>query len=188
MFFHNKQRKGKIIKILFPKLVKIAFFIRVVVEGENRPPFAETKGGEKVKPHLTELQKAQAFDSYAKKTIKGAARDYYRNTRRRQEREVFFSELTSASVAALSGNDTYFVGEHKFQVLDWKIGIADPELADALKRIPPERLDIVLLSYFLDMNDREIAERLDMANSTVTYRRKASLKKLREILEGNTDA
>jgi DNA-binding NarL/FixJ family response regulator len=37
------------------------------------------------------------------------------------------------------------------------------------------------------MTDKEIAERMKMANSTVAYRRNSTLKKLKIIMEGNAD-
>jgi len=139
----------------------------------------------KLKPR--DSQEEQAFDSYVKKTLKGSARDYYRKIKKRRDREVYYSELSQAELMNIAVTDRYFVAENSFDVLDWKIDVNDADLAAALKELPTERRDIVLLSYFLDMTDKEIAECMKLANSTVAYRRTASLKKLKNIMEENAD-
>ncbi|AMP19871.1 hypothetical protein AZF37_00590 [endosymbiont 'TC1' of Trimyema compressum] len=56
-------------------------------------------------------------------------------------------------------------------------------LAEAIRLLPEVRRDILLLYYFLDMNDRKIGEALGMIRGTVNYQRMSSLKLLRKILE-----
>ena len=140
-----------------------------------------------MKPQSSGQQEAKAFDSYMTKTLKYAARDYYRQTRRRGEREVSLSALTGAEISELSVSDQYFADDYAFRVLDMQIGVTDDELGEALSRLAADRRDIVLLSYFLDLPDREIAERLRLARSTVTYRRASALKELKKVLEGIAD-
>ena len=53
--------------------------------------------------------------------------------------------------------------------------------------LPDDRRDIVLLAYFLDMTDREIAEKLDMVRRTVQYKRTQSLKELKKEMEVTED-
>jgi len=140
-----------------------------------------------MKPQPDDRQKAQAFDSYMKKILKYAARDHYGTMKRRGEREVSLSGLTGAELSELAITDKYFADEYAFDVLDWHVGVSDPDLGEALSELPSDKRDIILLSYFLDMTDKEIAERLKMANSTVAYRRTSTLKKLKKIMEENAD-
>ena len=140
-----------------------------------------------VNPNQSDRHKVQAFDCYAKKTLKYTARDYYRKTKKRRESEVLFSELSDEELTRLSVTDKYSEHEYSFDVLNWTVCISDPGLADALRRLPGNRRDIVLLSFFLDMTDKEIGERLELANSTVASRRVRSLKKLRVFMEGKND-
>lgn len=56
------------------------------------------------------------------------------------------------------------------------------ELADALAQLPEGKRDVILLSYFLGMTDREISEKLNIVHQTVSKRRRATLKELREYL------
>ena len=44
-----------------------------------------------------------------------------------------------------------------------------------------DRRDIVLLAYFLDMTDQEIADKLDMVRRIVQYKRAQSLKELKKM-------
>lgn len=53
--------------------------------------------------------------------------------------------------------------------------------------LPLDKRDIILLSYFLDMSDNEIAKLLNMVRSSVAYRRTSTLKLLKELMGGNTD-
>ena len=47
--------------------------------------------------------------------------------------------------------------------------------------------DVILLSYFMDMSDREIGELLDMARRTVQHRRTDTLAELRKRMEDDDD-
>ena len=55
-------------------------------------------------------------------------------------------------------------------------------LANALAQLPEGKRDVILLSYFLGMTDREISEKLNIVHQTVSKRRRATLKELREYL------
>jgi len=57
-------------------------------------------------------------------------------------------------------------------------------MAEALAALPEDKRRIVLLYYFLGMNDREISEMLNIVRETVQYRRTSALKQLKQFLEG----
>jgi len=124
-----------------------------------------------------------SFDSFCKKVLKRTAREFYGAIKRRGEREVNFSELSARELATLAVTDEYFTDEYVFSVLGENVGVSDVELAEALNELPADRREIVLLSYFFDMTDREIAERLKMARRTVAYKRTSSLRELKNLLE-----
>jgi RNA polymerase sigma factor (sigma-70 family) len=65
------------------------------------------------------------------------------------------------------------------------VAVSDSDLAEALKGLSQERRDIVLLSYFIGMTGREIAERMDIIRRTVSNRRTSSLRELKKIMEEN---
>jgi len=136
----------------------------------------------------TNREKAQAFDSYIKKVLKYNARNGYKSRKKRIDSEVFFSELTDSQLIDIAKLDVYSLDDYRmFNVLDSEIEVKDIELADALAELPETLKDIVILSFFLDLTDREIGEKLSIARSTVAYKRIKSLTKLREIMEENND-
>lgn len=53
--------------------------------------------------------------------------------------------------------------------------------------LPERKRDIILLSYFLDMSDAEIAELLNVVRTTVFRHRKSALAKIKQYLEGKAD-
>ena len=128
---------------------------------------------------------AYQFDSYCKKILKYHARDYTAK-QRRVEQERNHCEF-SEELAELEVVDRYFEDTYHFCVLDYDISITGEALAEALKALPADRRDIILLSFYLDMPDREIAERMNLVRRTVAYRRDAALQKLRKILEGQAN-
>ena len=91
--------------------------------------------------------------------------------------------MAAQELVALSVTDKYFVDEYSFPVIGESIGVTDSELAEALNALSADRRDIVLMSYFFDMTDREIADRLNMARRTVAYQRASSLQELKKLMQ-----
>jgi RNA polymerase sigma factor (sigma-70 family) len=123
-----------------------------------------------------------SFDSFCKKVLKGHAIDIQRQTKRRSEHEITFSDMSPQELSGLFVTDIYFADEYNFSVLGKSVGVSDCDLAEALNALPVDRREIVLMSYFFDMTDREIAERLNMARRTVAYQRTSSLRKLKKLM------
>ena len=65
--------------------------------------------------------------------------------------------------------------------------VHDDRLAQALTELPGEKRDILLLSYFLDMTDREIADKLNMVRCTVQRKRVKSLEEMKRRMEVEED-
>ena len=136
-----------------------------------------------MKPKNHEASTQQMFDSFCKKILKYSARDYQRALARQRERETPFTELSARELATLAAFDEYFKDAHAFDVLGATVSISDYELAEALNTLPADKREIVLMSYFFDMTDKEIAKRLNLARRTVAYRRTSSLQKLKNLME-----
>jgi len=130
-----------------------------------------------------EEHKRHSFDSYCKKVLKRKALDYHREAKRRSEREITFSQMSAQELARLATTDEYFNDEYVFSVLGENVGISDVDLAEALNTLPTDRREIVLMSYFFDMTDKEIADKLNIARRTVAYRRTSSLRELKKFME-----
>ena len=97
-------------------------------------------------------------------------------------KETAFGELTASELEQTAVWDKHFMGEHVFEVLGLPVVVAGDLLADALAQLPEGKRDVILLSYFLGMTDREISEKLNIVHQTVSKRRLVTLKELREYL------
>ena len=136
-----------------------------------------------MKPDRHAEHKQHAFDSFCKKVLREEARDYMRYVNRLSEREVNLSELSEEQLSQLCALDEYPSEQTSFDVQGYSVAIKDARLAEALASLSEEKRDIVLLSYFLDMNDGEIADRLNIMRRTVQRRRTSSLTEIRNRME-----
>ena len=132
------------------------------------------------------------FDSYCRKVLREEARDYMRSLVRKGEREVALSELSEEQMVRLYVSDEYPSEQFHFDVQGYDIAVKDEKLAEALASLSDDKRDIILLAYFLDMTDQEIASKLNVVRRTVQYRRASSLKEMKQRMEvmedgGQTD-
>ena len=79
----------------------------------------------------------------------------------------------------------------KGETVDYKRHLAylrkNALLAEALTALTERKRDIILLSYFMEMNDADIARKLNLVRSTVHEHRTRSLEILKIMLEENAD-
>lgn len=160
---------------------------RVVGERGRKELPPGTEGGENLKPDRHYEHKQHTFDSYCKKVLKCEAYNGYREISRRQKRETLFSELPEETMAQLAACDRYPWEYTSFPVGGEVILIEDDRLAEALNALPPENRDILLMYWFLEMADREIAEYMHMARRTVNTRRQKAYRLLKELMGGEAD-
>lgn len=123
------------------------------------------------------------FDAYCTKTLKYAARTIYRQRARLAEHEISLSELPENGANLFSFVDDFITDAQNFSVLGYDIAIKSELLSEAVRLLPEARRNIILLYYFLGMNDREIGEALGLIRSNVQYHRTSALKLLQIILE-----
>jgi RNA polymerase sigma factor (sigma-70 family) len=128
------------------------------------------------------------FDSFCKRLLKNEAKDYRRGLQYRSVHEVLFSEMFKKEIDELMTMDRYESDIYKFLACGFEFEIESDLLAAALSKLPVKSRDILLLSYFLDMSDVEIANALGMARSTVQYRRSTSLNQLKKYMGGKNNA
>lgn len=140
-----------------------------------------------MKPHSQQEHQKQTFEYFCKQILKNERNDYHRRLNHRQKHEVLFCELPPYTLEQIAVWDEYFQDTYIFEIMGFEVAVADELLAEALKTLPQDRLEIILLSYFLQMSDPEIAERLNLIRRTVSHRRKNALRKLQKIMEGYAD-
>lgn len=136
-----------------------------------------------MKPSYFEQTIEHQFDSLAKKVVNAVVKNYHRDMRRRNRHESSFSDLSSLETDLLRFIDEYDCASTTFSVMGEEILIADDKLVEALKSLPEKKMDIIMMFYFMDMTDTEIAEVLELNRSTVYRHRKNSLEKIKEIME-----
>ena len=133
-----------------------------------------------------ELQKyhVHAFDAFCKRVIKNASIDAKRLYWRKKEISTD-DEMLAKYVQSLRTADTYNLRAYEkiFYVNGIKIVVNDEALGEALKYIMPNKRAILLLSYFMDYRDSDIARLLKITSPTVSYRKKQALIQLKLLLE-----
>lgn len=127
-----------------------------------------------MKPDPKEEHKKHTFDTYCKRILKNESSDYHRRLNVLMKHEIPLSELPQEILQQLAVWDEYFKDTYRFEAKGFEIFVADGLLAEALKTLPQDRLEIVLLYYFLGMSDPEIAAHLNLVRRTVAYRRTSS--------------
>ena len=127
------------------------------------------------------------FDAFCKKVLRNEARDYLDEIVRKRSREISLSELPAEAMAQFAAYDRYFAEDSAFDILGCTVYVDNPELAQAIAALPKDKQEVILLFYFLEMSDYEIARRLNMIRRSVTYRRTSTLTLLKEWIGGNAD-
>ena len=101
-----------------------------------------------MKPDPKEKHKQHTFDAYCKRILKNESSDYQRRMSVLREHEIPFSMLPPETLAQFVIWDEYFKDTYHFEARGFEISVADELLAEALKTLPQDRLEIVLLYYF----------------------------------------
>lgn len=127
------------------------------------------------------------FESYCKTSIDNAISKERKKKYERAKWERPLSALTDTELYQLTGEGrefdtvedfmTVYTHEDVFRVRDLQIG-------RALSCLLSRDREIVLLYYFAEMNDTEIAARLRIPRATVQRRRTRAKEKLRDLIEG----
>lgn len=125
----------------------------------------------------------QTFDAYCKKLIKNESVDAKRELARRAKRETDFSSIPCAYDATLSKEDHYCLDAVSLSLGKQRVVVDDALLGKAVLLLPPKMREVILLSFFLDMNDAEIGRGLGTTPKTIAYRKRQGLKRLKELLE-----
>lgn len=125
----------------------------------------------------------QTFDSYIKTVIANEAKNVKKEIARRAEHEISISQLVENELAKIVSEDKYELEGMTFLVEGDTVTVNDVLLGRAIASLPPLRREVILLSYFLDKKDQQIAALMHLDANVVSKRRYASLKRLKELLE-----
>ena len=116
------------------------------------------------------------------RVLRDEARNAHKEISRRARREICFSELTQTQLSGLMVMDEYPSDKTCYQVWGFDVEVRSDLLADALGQLPKRKRDLVLLYYFMDMKDAEIAHLTGCPKSTVQYQRTRAIETLKTLM------
>ena len=123
------------------------------------------------------------FESCLKKVVRHVVKDYQKKLKRRQKEETLFCELSEIVVENLAVWDDYDTDYTIFNVCGNDIRVLDDELAEALKKLPERKRNTLLMYYFLEMTESEIANLQKITQSGVFKNRHHALETMKKILK-----
>lgn len=150
---------------------------------------AGKEGGEIL--HLSPSQKAKVcrqFERFCKDVLECESIDYIRHITARAEHVITFSDLPEPVLEQLHTTDTYpsdmyLFDVYLFDVCGFHLPIHDDRLGQALLEIGVEGYSILLLSFLLDLSDRQIALLLNSSKSSIQRRRTAFFETLKSKMK-----
>lgn len=130
-----------------------------------------------------------AFDSFCKKVVRNEALNIQKKYARFRQRQISMEILEQKGL----GTEFYYSEPNlnssgSFIVLGIKIFISNEELANAIAALPSLRQEIVLMFFFIGLNDREIGDIIGKSLGSVWYQRQVALEELGKHLGGNYEA
>lgn len=134
-----------------------------------------------------ELTVMHQFDRLCQLALDGEAADYFRHVEYRGNYEVNFSDMTEQELNNIFVMDEYNLDNSHFQVLGYDIEVKDTLLVEALQALTEKKRNVILLSYFPEMTDAEIAREMKLVHSTIREHRTRSLELLKKLMEENMD-
>lgn len=130
----------------------------------------------------------KTFITFCRAVIHNEGINVHKQIAARAEKEIPLSSLSHSEQSKLFYEDIYRPYCKTYYVKGNPVHVYDQPLGEVLQYLSPQRRDIILLTYFLDYSDTDIARLLRISSPTVNNRKAAALKKLKELLEEIYDA
>lgn len=133
-----------------------------------------------------ETHNRHAFDSFCKKVVRNEALNIQKKYARFRQRQISMEILEQKGL----GKEFYYLEPNlnssgTFIVLGLKIFISNEELTNAIAALPSLRQKIILMSFFIGLNDREIGDIIGKSLGSVWYQRQVALEELGKHLGDN---
>ena len=130
------------------------------------------------------------FHAFCKTVLRNEACNYYREKKRKTQHEISLDYLQENTSFEIGSIDEYFVLQDKpttFSVNGQTVIVDSKQLANALLRLSVRRREIILMYFYLQLRDKQIASLLGKPRTTVNYQKNAALKQLRTDMEKMND-
>lgn len=124
------------------------------------------------------------FDLFCKVVIRNASYDNLRSRKRRTDRFSSLEELQSGLLDLEKVEDTYITYTRTYKVKGIDVTVSDERIGEAIQFIMPNQRAVLLLSFFKEYSDMDIARLMGISHKTVAYRKKMAMRKLKLLLEG----
>ncbi|MBP3890962.1 MAG: sigma-70 family RNA polymerase sigma factor [Solobacterium sp.] len=133
----------------------------------------------------TELEVRKMFHSFCVKSINNAAISMYRKMNTRDENEFYLEDLPPGVKESICATNDAPEEEREFDIgkYRYKESVVKEMLAEAIAMLPIEKHKMIIMYYFDEMIDREIAEVFGLSRSTIQSKRANALKLLIKHLE-----
>lgn len=122
------------------------------------------------------------FNALMMLTIKGTLKQKRKQLSKRSRHEVLFCEMNEIEMNPPTTIDEHFFDMTIFQVLNFTVYVSDEKIGTALCKLSARQREFILLYYFQDMNDKEIANLYHLSRSAISYTRNKGLEKLKNLL------
>jgi|SRR5699024_1265833 len=179
------------LKVFLSNMQQIPLLCWDLVQRETKEhsslPFITRKGVRKVKPSSFQTTIENQFDYICKRAIEDERKNYFKYLSRISKQEVSFSDTGDYLVSQFSTIDNYFNDLQIFTLNNFSIGVESDLLSDALSSLADKKRNIILLYYFMDMSDIEIATLLKLNRSTVYRHRTSGLAFIKKFMEEYTE-
>lgn len=123
------------------------------------------------------------FGGFCTRVLKNEANRIRNEYARQRENEKSWDDLSLDEQEQIAVADQYFQDDYVFEVLGKQVVVTGNLLAEAIAKLSDDKRDIILLSYFLGLSDREIGKCFNVVRQAISKRRAGILKELRKYLE-----
>ena len=121
--------------------------------------------------------------AFCKRTIKNLSAYAMRTKINSQKRNEFFDDTFTQQLPSAAMEDDYQTYGRCFNVRGISLVVRDEIMGECLQFIPPNKRAVLLLSFFGECSDVEIAKILGISKATVIYRKTDALNRLRALME-----
>ena len=123
------------------------------------------------------------FEAFCKKVLTFQNYKLLSSEKRWRTLGCVFSDLEEGILDQYYTIDDYEVMHNGISIDEFTFFIENELLYQALLILSPKRMEIIVLSFFLDMTDKEIGKKMLLPQSTVRYNRVVAIKMLKRIME-----
>lgn len=167
-------------KNIFRWIAKKVFRRSSRSEGETSLFQITKKGVKRMRGEGNPQQCETMFIAFCVRVLFIAQKKAFRDLRRYDGRELSLNAFPDDSLVRDSME--FITYPEVFAVWGQMVEIYDPDLAEAIHKLPKVQRDIILIYYLLGYRDGEIGEMMQMNRRTVQYQRTQALKRLRKII------